>query len=117
MPLDDTDEENGCMTFLPRSHRLDVLGHRHIDDDPKVHGLQLLVEVDTSGAVAVPLAAGGATFHHPRTIHATGPNRSPRRRRAWANEFQTAPVAAEVVPERPWLHAGREEWGKRDVFR
>jgi hypothetical protein len=113
MPLEDVDTENGCMTFLPGSHRSEVLPHKHISDDPAVHGLELAVEIDTSSAVPVPLRAGGATFHHPRMIHSTGPNRSPRRRRAWANEFQTAPVTAEVEPERPWLHEGRAAWKAR----
>jgi len=113
MPLDETDTDNGCMTFLPGSHRSEVLPHRHISSDPAVHGLELAVEVDTTGAVPVPLRAGGATFHHPRTIHSTGPNRSPRRRRAYANEFWTEPLPVEDVPDRPWLHEGREAWRRR----
>jgi hypothetical protein len=46
-------------------------------------------------------------------IHSTGPNRSPRRRRAWANEFWTEPVTVDVEPERPWLHEGRAAWKAR----
>ena len=79
MPLDDCDEGNGCMTFLPGSHRGDVLPHRHIADDPAVHGLQFAVDVDVAGAVSVPLRAGGATFHHPRhlPLHRRQPFRPP----------------------------------------
>ena len=43
--------------------------------------------------VAVPIPAGAATFHHPRMIHYAGPNTTDRPRRAYANEFQLAPVA------------------------
>lgn len=114
MPLDDVDEENGCMMFVPGSHRSDVLAHRHISNDPAVHGLELDVAVDTSTAVAVPLRAGGATFHHPRTLHATGANRSERRRRAYANEFQTEPRPAATRADRPWVDAHREAWSSRD---
>ena len=103
MPLDDCDEANGCMTFVPGSHRSEVLEHRHLNGDPSVHGLELAVPVDVSAAVAVPLAAGGATFHHPRTFHYTGPNRSARRRRAYASEFQTTPQAADHAAQRPWF--------------
>jgi hypothetical protein len=115
MPLDDADETNGCMTFLPGSHRFEVLRHRHIGDDPAVHGLEVVEAIDTSRAVAVPLAAGGATFHHPRMLHYTGPNRSPRRRRAYANEFQTEPSPREAVAERPWVDEGRAAWDRREV--
>lgn len=115
MPLDDVDETNGCMTFLPGSHRLDVLEHRHIGDDPAVHGLEIVDPVDTSAAVAVCLAAGGATFHHPRTLHATSPNRTDRRRRACAAEFQTAPVDLAERAERPWVDAGRAAFDDRKL--
>ncbi len=115
MPLDDCDESNGCMTFVPGSHRSAVLEHRHISDDPNVHGLEFAVPVDVSSAVSVPLRAGGATFHHPRTYHYTGPNRSDRRRRAYANELQTAPLAVEPPAHRPWVDATREALARRRV--
>jgi Phytanoyl-CoA dioxygenase (PhyH) len=117
MPLDDCDADNGCMTFVPGSHRSEVLPHRHIDDDPDVHGLEFADEVDVSTAVAVPLPAGGATFHHPRTYHYTGPNRSERRRRAYANEFQTPPVPVDVPAERPWIDETRAAMARRTITR
>lgn len=117
MPLDDCDTSNGCMTFVPGSHHSDVLEHRHIAGDPNVHGLEFAVDVDVSSAVAVPLAAGGATFHHPRTYHYTGPNRSDRRRRAYANELQTPPVAADEAAERPWITETREAMSRRAIAR
>ena len=72
------------------------LPHRHLTDDPAVHGLEFAVDVDVdvAAAVSVPLDAGGATFHHPRTFHHTGPNATGRRRRADADEVQTPPVPA-----------------------
>ena len=68
-------------------------------------------------AVAVPIPACAATFHHPRMIHYAGPNTTSQPRRAYANEFQLTPVAAEVVPERPWLDEGREAWDARTITR
>jgi ectoine hydroxylase-related dioxygenase (phytanoyl-CoA dioxygenase family) len=118
LPLDDVDERNGCMTFLPGSHRGEVRPHRHIGDDPTVHGLQAeSVDADDpavrAAAVAVPLAAGGATFHHPRTLHSTGPNLTDRRRRAFATEVQTAPARNPAPPARPWVDAGRAAFDAR----
>jgi ectoine hydroxylase-related dioxygenase (phytanoyl-CoA dioxygenase family) len=103
------------MCFLPGSHRSDVLPHRHIGDDPSVHGLETDV-ADTSTMVAVPLAAGGATFHHPRTLHHTPANRSDRRRRAFATEFQTRPTRADEPAVRPWVDAGQAAWDARAPF-
>jgi hypothetical protein len=91
LPLEDVNGENGCMCFLPGSHRGPLLPHRHLGGDPSVHLLELDVEVDVSGAVEVPLRIGGATFHHSRTLHSTAGNRTDRPRRAFANEFQTPP--------------------------
>lgn len=108
MPLEAVSAVSGCLWFVPGSHRRDVLPHRHLGDDPSVHVLELADPVDTSTAVEVPLEAGAATFHHARTIHYAGPNRSDRIRRAWANEFQTTPVERKVPHDRPWVAAGRE---------
>ncbi|HMK12512.1 MAG TPA: phytanoyl-CoA dioxygenase family protein, partial [Acidimicrobiales bacterium] len=98
MPLDDASIESGCLHFVPGSHRGPVLSHHHIGDDPSVHGLEA-DDADTTGAVAVPIPAGAATFHHPRMIHYAGPNTTSRARRAYANEFQLAPVEAEIVDQ------------------
>ena len=83
--------DNGCMQFIPGSHRAssDVLSHHTQQHNPRIHGL----EVDNPSeyvkdVVSCPLAGGGATFHHCRTLHYTGPNRSVEPRRAYTLQFQ-----------------------------
>ena len=107
MPLDDVNIDNGCLWFLPGSHRRDVLEHRHLGDDPRVHVLELNVDVDVGEAVAVPLTAGGMTFHHSRTLHYSRANITHSIRRAWANEYQTAPVKRDEPADRPWVTDGQ----------
>ena len=107
MALDDVSIDNGCLWFLPGSHRLDVVPHRHLGDDARVHVLELNVQADVSEAVAVPLSAGGMSFHHPRTLHHSRANITPSIRRAWANEYQTAPVKRDEPADRPWVTEGR----------
>jgi len=116
VPLDPATVESGCMHFLPGSHLGPVRPHRHIGDDPTVHGLWTEVP-DDSGAVAVPLDPGGATFHHCRTLHMTTPNVSDRPRRAWANEIQVEPVHLPrgERPDHPWVESGKAAWAARDV--
>jgi hypothetical protein len=77
MPLQEATLENGCMQFIPGSHRLEVLGHHHINHDPRIHGLEVDEKAaDLEKAVACPLPPGGATFHLSRrstTRAPTGP--------------------------------------------
>jgi ectoine hydroxylase-related dioxygenase (phytanoyl-CoA dioxygenase family) len=104
VPLQPANVENGCMWFLPGSHRLEVLTHHSIGHDPRVHGLELAEghDVDLSKAVACPLPAGGATIHASRTMHYTGPNLSDTPRRAWILTF-SAPALPRTDGRRfPW---------------
>jgi ectoine hydroxylase-related dioxygenase (phytanoyl-CoA dioxygenase family) len=103
LALDDADVDNGCMQFLPASHTGGIVQHRHLYDDPTVSALVIDdPAVDTTRAVAVPLRAGGATFHTQRTMHHTGPNTTDRRRRAYAIEVQLPPTVRDVPLPKPW---------------
>lgn len=82
IPLQEATVENGCMWFVPGSQRLEILPHHSINNDPRIHGLEA-EGADTAAAMACPLPPGGATFHHCRTLHYTGPNRSDLPRRAY----------------------------------
>ena len=53
--------ESGCMQFIPGSHKEDLRWHRHIDNDPLIHGLTT-DDVDPSKAIACPLAPGAQPF-------------------------------------------------------
>jgi hypothetical protein len=105
------------MHFLPGSHTGPVLPHRHIDDDPNVHGLWTEV-ADDAAAVPVPLEPGGATFHHCRTLHMTTPNVSNHVRRAWGTEIQIEPGALPPgeQPDHPWMRETEEAWKRRKAL-
>jgi len=116
LPLDDATIENGCMSFIPGSHGSDVLPHRHVNDDPAVHALFTEPDpADIARAVPVPVPAGGAVFHHSRTLHASGPNTTAKARRAWANEWQLAPAKADTVREAPWIDEYKAAWAARKI--
>lgn len=112
VPLDDATPENGCLDFLPGSHEGAVLPHRHLGGDPAVHGLEIdpAHDLDVSDARTVPLRAGEATFHHCRTLHHSGPNRTSGPRRAYATEFQRPPERCDDDAPRPWVREGQQEW-------
>ena len=101
MPLQEATLENGCMQFVPRSHTWDVLPHHCIGNDPRIHGLEV-DKADISTAVACPLPPGGATLHHNRTLHYTGPNRSEIPRRAYILGFGLPPIPAQEPRDYYW---------------
>lgn len=112
MPLDPATVESGCMSFIPGAHRGEVRTHRHVGDDPTVHAL-IIDAVDASKAVPAPVDAGDAVFHHCRMVHSSGPNRSARVRRAYANEWQLQPVPRATPASRPWIDDGKKAWEQR----
>jgi ectoine hydroxylase-related dioxygenase (phytanoyl-CoA dioxygenase family) len=113
MPLDEATLESGCMSMIPGSHKNDILPHRHINNDPTVHGLETTpAAADVARAVLLPTPAGGAVMHHCRMLHMSGPNVSPNVRRAYANEWQGVPVRRAVPYVRPWVEEGLKEYAR-----
>lgn len=86
MPLQPVDATNGCLDFIPGSHKGALLAHRSINNDLRIHGLEA-EGADGSQRVTCPLQAGGTTIHHSRTLHHAGPNLSDGPRRAYALGF------------------------------
>jgi ectoine hydroxylase-related dioxygenase (phytanoyl-CoA dioxygenase family) len=91
MPLLDATSDNGCMLFIPGSHRSAILPHRSPGGDRRVHAIECPEGFDMSAAVTCPLPAGHATVHHGRTLHFAGPNRSSAPRYAFIFSFETPP--------------------------
>ncbi|HEY3143319.1 MAG TPA: phytanoyl-CoA dioxygenase family protein [Acidimicrobiales bacterium] len=104
--LDDVDEENGCMHFLPGYHTKPLMEHRVASGDPDDRARLLALvdpesQVDLARAVAAPLRPGGCTLHSYGTPHYTPPNRSlDRPRRAYIFNL----VTKEVLEERLSRH-------------
>ena len=108
--MQDVDIDNGCMQFIPGSHRRGLMSHRQ-EDDPKENVLTVDEYVDFSKAVACPLKKGGATFHHSETLHYTAPNTTGEPRLAFPTEFQLAPVRRETPVAMPWVDQHRAATG------
>jgi len=104
VPLQEATPENGCMEFVPRSHRLDVLRHQSINNDPRIHGLELHPEDRryVEHVATCPLPPGGATFHGPYMLHHTGANRSAIPRRALILNAGLPPRKRTTIRHFPW---------------
>ena len=80
--LDDVTIQNGCMFFMPGSHK------RRLDDRPADGnhvGALFSVYPELSGIEPVPaiLPAGGCSFHNGLMVHAANANMTPYPRRAF----------------------------------
>jgi non-haem Fe2+, alpha-ketoglutarate-dependent halogenase len=82
--IDASDEENGCMQVIPRSHRAPALrGHEISEDSANLlgRGQHLWLDDDEiTTAQPVVLDAGEISIHDGALVHASMPNRSLRRR-------------------------------------
>ena len=80
--LSSSTRENGCMRFIPGSHRQGQLKHvdRRDEDNILHRSQQVAGGLDTSGAVDIELRPGEASIHHGWVIHGSNPNNSDDRR-------------------------------------
>ena len=80
LQIDDSSVENGCIQFVPGSHRKGLMEH---EAEGKVFGRFLPGHFQPrEDAVPVPLRAGSAVFFGPLVIHGSDANRSAQDRRA-----------------------------------
>lgn len=107
MPLDPATVESGCMSMIPGSHKGGIRTHEHTNGDPAVTVI-VCKDVDRAEAVPRPVEIGGASFHHCRTMHWSGPNGSDHVRRAYVNEWQKVPVPLAEPYDRPWYWPRQE---------
>ena len=105
VPLQEATEANGCMHFVPRSHELDVVDHQSINNDPRIHGLELAPHERwrVKDPVACPLPPGGATFHGGSMFHHTPANRSDIPRRAIILNGGVPAAKRDQPRQFPWL--------------
>jgi ectoine hydroxylase-related dioxygenase (phytanoyl-CoA dioxygenase family) len=83
MGLDDANTENGCLYYVPGSHKWGLL------DKPALAGemdglMQFLSNEQKSDFKPIPveMTKGYGVFHHPLLIHGSYENKSDRSRRA-----------------------------------
>ena len=81
--LDDSTRENGCLNYVPGSHKWPDLPKPVLTGD--MDGIRAVLPEALRGKfnpVAVELKKGESSFHHARTMHGSGCNDTPRPRRA-----------------------------------
>ncbi|MDA1190672.1 MAG: phytanoyl-CoA dioxygenase family protein [Candidatus Poribacteria bacterium] len=98
--LDDADEDNGALIFMPGSQRDGLVDHEAYYDEPTLHSgvtgkafqrLRIPLEtVDFTKERAEPVKAGGCVLFGKHCWHRSNPNRAGRQRRAYAIAYHGA---------------------------
>jgi hypothetical protein len=111
--------ENGCMRFVPGSHRKKDVAHvdSFAPDNLLTRGQEIAVDVDEASAVNVVLRAGQVSFHHGHMFHASGPNTTSERRLGVAIRY-VAPSMKQTSGDKLLVSqvAGKDEYGHFEVM-
>ena len=81
--LDDSTRENGCLQYVPGSHRWNLLPITGLAGD--MHAIETVLTPEQKehfNPIPVELKRGEASFHHPMMVHGSRENNTERPRRA-----------------------------------
>ncbi|MFH1571905.1 MAG: phytanoyl-CoA dioxygenase family protein [Gemmatimonadota bacterium] len=107
--VDDVTVDNGCLHFVPGSHRFGLLPAIALGvDGESVVDRMRAAGHQVAAPVPMPMAAGGVTYHHGCSFHYAGPNRTAQPRRAFAVIY---------IPDYVTFTGGREAAGAGDQMR
>ena len=84
-PMRDVGVEDGCMWFVPGSHKLPLRKHRPVKEGNHV---MMTDECSNEEGVPKPLKAGGCTIHTGRTLHYTSGNTTNLARRVYIVNYR-----------------------------
>lgn len=82
--LDDVNEDNGCMAFVPKSHKVGKLTGISFLEPQNIFDYVEGDRLEDRRPVVVPLKAGSCTFHNGLTFHYAHANVTDKPRRALA---------------------------------
>jgi len=81
LALDPVDEENGCLRYVPGSHRRGIRPHQRTKTLGFSQGISDYGDADRALERPIVMQPGDVTIHHGNTIHRADANRSPTRHR------------------------------------
>ena len=77
--LTSSNRNNGCMRVVPGSHKLGLMEHDNVENDPNLlnrRGEVIRMDVKESDAIDVVLRPGEMSLHHTNIVHGSNPNTS-----------------------------------------
>jgi hypothetical protein len=98
--LDDSTRENGCVHYVPGSHRWNLLPREDFAND--MNAIRKALTPEQSEAfkpIAIELKPGECSFHHPLMVHGSYENLTENSRRAVVlNVFRDGVISASDAP-------------------
>ena len=95
--LDDATLENGCMCYVPGSHKHGIY-ETTTDPDRPVHHVPDTRGINLQDPVSCPVPAGSVIFHHGCVLHNSEVNKTDTWRKAVIFHFSTAEARSEKEP-------------------
>ncbi len=112
IPLDIVDEENGCVRYIPGSHRQGLRPHTRSNTLGFSQHIDGYDEADRAREVAMPAVPGDMLVHHSLTIHRASPNRSDRHRPAMGLIYYAARAREDTAAKQRYLDTLNTELSK-----
>lgn len=84
--LCDAHEENGCLRYIPGSHKTGLRPHKQPENNPALAQIGK-DDIDVEESVSVPAKRGDVILHHYHTLHSSGENQSSDSRIAYATHW------------------------------
>lgn len=110
LALDDVDVENGCLRYVPGSHRKGIRPHNRTQTLGFSQGISDYGPEDRAGEVLISAKPGDVLIHHGDTIHRAEANESPmRHRRSFAMVFQGESARRDDAAYERYLAAAKSQ--------
>jgi len=114
LALDRSDEENGCMYVIPRTHDKGFSEYYRVDPDKNLFMTEIRKgQFDEGTAVPMVLAEGEASLHHAKLIHGSPANTSSRRRMGYTMRYTASStrLASDNLFKHQVYHARGKDYG------
>ena len=98
LALSESNETSGCMRMVPGTHTDEIRAHTDTFGEQNLltRG-QTIADVDETQAVDLVLKPGQLSFHHPKVVHASRPNRGSDRRIGFVIQSYLQPVSRQTI--------------------
>lgn len=118
LALNEADEENGCLRYLPGAHKRGVRPHQLTQIVGFSQGITDLGDEDRAAEVAVPAVPGDLLVHHWTMVHRADPNTSDRERWGLGSVFygaHTKPDEEKQAAYKRDLEKAQRQWAERQA--
>ena len=117
LAVDAATRENGCLRYIPGSHRSGQLAAHKVTEDPDVTLNRELAEVDLDSAEDLILEAGQMALHDIFIFHGSDANRSPDPRRGMTMRFMpTSSVYDRGLARARYAERGGVDMSQHSIF-